>query len=215
MHTITQQELSNKPPEFIEFLEGLGWLVNPVTHPGFAGKVRQIRSNEESGRPVGISAQIPLRPFPYFADAIYEIAFVVPQLKPSGSDSSASLRSVESSDSGQGDSASLYEQQQSSLHHPAGSTPLGETPHSSSHLYPSQISLPLFQKELQGSGVCESTAQAETEKSATLPIGVGPKKVRLNLCVVVTDTSLLQPLSSSSKWQNSIQYTPLWSNHMI
>jgi hypothetical protein len=97
-------------------------------------------------------------------------------LKPSGSDSAASLRSAESSDSGQGDSASLYEQQQSSsLHHPASA---GETPHSSSHLYPSQISLPLFQKELQGSGVCESTAQAETDKSATLPIGLGPKKVR-------------------------------------
>ena len=184
--TIPQQELSNKPPEFIEFLEGLGWIVNPVTHPGFAGKVRGVRSNEEPGRPVGISAQIPLRPFPYFADAIYEIAFVVPQLKPSGSDSAASLRSAESSDSGQGDSASLYEQQQSSLHHPPGNVPVGETPHSSSssssHLYPSQISLPLFQKELQGSGVCESTAQAETEKSATLPIGVGPKKVHRYYC---------------------------------
>ena len=153
--------------------------MNPVTHPGFAGKVRQVRSNEEPGRPVGISAQIPLRPFPYFADAIYEIAFVVPQLKPSGSDSAASLRSAESSDSGQGDSASLYEQQQpSSLHHPpAACSNVGETPHSSSHLYPSQVSLPLFQKELQGSGVCESTAQAETEKSATLPISIGPKKV--------------------------------------
>lgn len=167
-------------------MEGLGWIVNPVNHPGFAGKVRQVRSNEEPGRPVGISAQIPLRPFPYFADAIYEIAFVVPQLKPSGSDSAASLRSAESSDSGQGDSASLYEhqqQQQSSLYHPSSSNaPLGETPHSyssSSHLYPSQISLPLFQKELQGSGVCESLAQAETEKSATLPIGVGPKKVHI------------------------------------
>ena len=173
--------MSNKPPEFVEFLEGLGWIVNPVTHPGFAGKVRQVRSNEEPGRPVGISAQVPLRPFPYFADTIYEIAFVVPQLKPSGSDSAASLRSAESSDSGQGDSASLYEQQQQSLslHHPPAGGNIGETPHSSSHLYPSQISLPLFQKELQGSGVCESTAQAETEKSATLPIGVGPKKVVL------------------------------------
>ena len=176
-HTLTQQDLSNKPPEFIEFLEALGWIVNPITHPGFAGKVRQVRSNEEPGRPVGINAQIPLRPFPYFADAIYEIAFVVPQLKPSGSDSSASLRSAESSDSGQGDSASLYEQQQS-LHHSTTNAPIGETPHSSSHLYPSQISLPLFQKELQGSGVCDSTAQAETEKSATLPGGLGHKKVQ-------------------------------------
>lgn len=149
--------------------------MNPVTHPGFAGKIRQVRSNEEPGRPIGISAQIPLRPFPYFADAIYEIAFVVPQLKPSGSDSAASLRSAESSDSGQGDSASLFEQQQQPLHHTNAT--VGEPPHSS-HLYPSQVSLPLFQKELQGSGVCESTAQAETEKSASLPSGVGPKKVR-------------------------------------
>ena len=106
-HTHPQQDLSNKPPEFIEFLEGLGWIVNPVTHPGFAGKVRQVRSSgEDPGRPVGVSAQIPFRPFPYFADAMNEIAFVVPQLKPSCSNSAASLRSVESSDSGQ-DSSSL------------------------------------------------------------------------------------------------------------
>ena len=136
--------MSNKPPQFIEFLEGLGWIVNPVTHPGFAGKVRQVRNNEESSRPIGISAQIPLRPFPYFADAIYEMAFVVPQLKLSGSDSATSLRSAESSDSGQGDSASLCEHQQS-LHHL--NVPLGETPLSLP--YHSQISLPLFQKELQ------------------------------------------------------------------
>lgn len=172
----TQQDLSNKPPEFIEFLEGLGWIVNPITHPGFAGKVRQVRnsssssSGEEQGRPVGVSAQIPFQPFPYFADAINEIAFVVPQLKPSCSDSAASLRSVESSDSGQGDSSSLSDQ-----HHP--NPPLGESAHQS---YPSQMSLPMFQREPQGSGVCESTAQAETtEKSATLPGigGAGSRKV--------------------------------------
>lgn len=163
--------MSNKPPEFIEFLEGLGWIVNPVTHPGFAGKVRQVRSNEEPSRPVGISAQIPLRPFPYFADAMYEIAFVVPSLKPSCSDSAASLRSAESSDSGQGDSASLSEQQP--LHH--ANAVLGEVPHS-------QSSLPLFQREPQGSGVSESTVQAESERFATSSgTGLGPKKV----CVCV------------------------------
>ena len=139
-----------------------------MTHPGFAGKVRQVRSSseEESGRPVGVSAQIPFRPFPYFADAMNEIAFVVPQLKPSCSNSAASLRSVESSDSGQ-DSASLSEG------HHAPNAPLGENPY---HLS-SQVSLPLFQRELQGSGVCESNAQAEQEKSATLPGILGPRKV--------------------------------------
>lgn len=161
------QDLTNKPPEFIEFLEGLGWIVNPVNHPGFAGKVRQIRSIssaiEEPGRPVGISAQIPFQPFPYFADTVNEIAFVVPQLKPSCSDSAASLRSVESSDSGQGDATSLSE------HPPHPNLPLSEAQPS----YPSQISLPLFQREPQGSGVSESTAQAETEKCATLPTGGG------------------------------------------
>ena len=173
------QDLTNKPPEFIEFLEGLGWIVNPVNHPGFAGKVRQIRSSsssvsEDPGHPVGISAQIPFRPFPYFADTVNEIAFVVPQLKPSCSDSAASLRSVESSDSGQGDATSLSE-------HPPHPNPLlGEALPS----YSSQISLPLFQREPQGSGVSESTAQAETEKFATLPggggmgMGIGPRKVR-------------------------------------
>ena len=62
---------------------------------------------EDSARPVGISAQIPLRPFPYYADAMTELAFVLPTLRPSAGDSSASLRSVESSDSGQDVSFSL------------------------------------------------------------------------------------------------------------
>ncbi len=50
---------------------------------------------------MGISAQIPQRPFPYFTDCINELAFVVPRLRTTAGDSSASLRSVESSDSGQ------------------------------------------------------------------------------------------------------------------
>lgn len=78
----------------------MGWIVNPKTHPGFTGKLRPSKT-EDSGRPVGISAQIPQRPFPYYTDAITELAFVMPTLRPSAGDSSASLRSVESSDSGQ------------------------------------------------------------------------------------------------------------------
>ena len=142
-----------------------------MNHPGFAGKIRPARTSDETGRPVGVHAQIPFRPFPYFADATYEIAFVVPQLKPSCSDSAASLRSVESSDSGQGDSSSLSD-------HHQGNASLGETPQN----FPSQMSLPAFQREAQGSGVCESTAQAETEKSATLP-GMGSGGLRKVLCM--------------------------------
>lgn len=99
-----QSSLSNKPPEFLEFLHGLGWIVSPRTHPGFTGKVRPSKT-EDSARPVGLSAQIPARPFPYYTDAMTELAFVVPTLRPSAGDSSASLRSVESSDSGQDMSA--------------------------------------------------------------------------------------------------------------
>lgn len=92
--------MNNKPPEFLEFLRGLGWIVNPKTHPGFSGRLRPTKT-EDSARPVGISAQIPPRPFPYYTDGMTELAFVVPTLRPSAGDSSASLRSVESSDSSQ------------------------------------------------------------------------------------------------------------------
>ena len=105
MFSPLQSSLSNKPPEFLEFLHGLGWIVNPRTHPGFAGRLRPSKT-EDAARPVGVSAQIPSRPFPYYADAITELAFVVPTLRPSAGDSSASLRSVESSDSNQDVSAS-------------------------------------------------------------------------------------------------------------
>lgn len=81
-------------------MHGLGWVVNPRTHPGFAGKLRPYKT-EDSGRPVGLSAQIPSRPFPYYTDAITELAFIMPTLRPSAGDSAASLRSVESSDSSQ------------------------------------------------------------------------------------------------------------------
>ena len=98
--SLLQTSVSGRPPEFAEFLQGLGWLVDPLSHAGFAGKIRPCRS-DESGHPVSISAQILARPFHYYADSMVEVAFVLPTLKPSSSDSSASLRSVESSDSGQ------------------------------------------------------------------------------------------------------------------
>ena len=102
-----QSSLINKPGEFLEFLNSLGWLVDPATHPGFAGKIHppkegsSVSSSTSAARPVGISAMIPQRPFPYFTDSVNELAFVVPTLRQAAGDSSASLRSVESSDSGQ------------------------------------------------------------------------------------------------------------------
>ena len=93
---------------FNEFLNGLGWLVEPLSHSGFAGKIRASKA-DDSGRPVGIMAQIPTRPFHYYADAMRECAFVIPVFSACNSDSASSLRSGESSDSGQ-DAASIVTQ---------------------------------------------------------------------------------------------------------
>ena len=82
----------------MEFLHGLGWIVDPVKHPGFLGKLRP--ETEEGSRNIGLSIQIPYRSFPYYADAVNEIAFIQPILRQSASDSTSSIRSVESSDSG-------------------------------------------------------------------------------------------------------------------
>ena len=131
----------DKPPEFKEFLHGLGWIVDPVSHPGFAGRIRQAKT-DDAVRPIGVSAQIPFRPFPYYADVISEVAFVMPTLKPSSSDSATSVRSTGSSDSGQ-DSGPLPQQQ-------------GELP-------PVSMSS-LLHRDPQGSGVSESTAQAESSR---------------------------------------------------
>ena len=104
------------------------------------------------GRPVHLSAQIPLKPFPYYADAMNEVAFVLPVLKPSASDSSSSVRSLESSDSGQESPA-------------VASDPLPPPP----------ISIPTWSSP-SGSGVQESSVYAgvgEQEKqTAHSKIGV-------------------------------------------
>jgi hypothetical protein len=110
-----QSPASGRPPEFTEFVQGLGWMVDPLGHAGFAGKMRPERS-DESSHLHQFAAQIPRLPFPYFADSMTEMAFVQPVLQSSVSHSSASLRSVESSDSGQ-DTASYVSK--SSLPPPA------------------------------------------------------------------------------------------------
>ena len=138
------QTLSGKPQEFIKFLGSLGWEVDPVKHPGFSGRIHSSTAGE--GRPVHLSAQIPLRPFPYYADAMHEVAFVLPVLKPSASDSSSSVRSLESSDSGQ------------------------ESPAVASEPVLPPISIPTWSSP-SGSGVQESSVYAgvvEQEKQSTL-----------------------------------------------
>ena len=164
-----QHSLSNKPAEFIEFLHGLGWIVDPVNHPGFPGKIRASKS-EDANRPVGIDAQIPLRPFPYFADAMTEVAFIIPTLKPSASDSSTSLRSAESSDSGGQDVTSSVTTQV------PGGVGEGVSPPTS---LPAQL-----MREPQGSGVSESSIQAgEIDRHVTaIPRG----KSRLEVVNVET-----------------------------
>ena len=156
-----QQSLNNKPAEFIEFLHGLGWIVDPLSHPGFAGKIRQSRSNDELNRPISLSAQIPLRPFPYYSNVMIEVAFVMPTLKPSSSDSAASLRSAESSDSGQ-ELASLPGQTQLTFQQQAG-----ESQQQPAAPLPSHPSMIL--KEPQGSGVSESSVQAESGQHPAPP----------------------------------------------
>ena len=132
------QKLIDKSSEYIEFLHGLGWIVDPVSHPGFSGRIRETKSSDQS-RPIGLSAQIPLRPFPYYADAICEVAFIMPTLKTSTpSDSALSVQSTESSDSGQ------------------------ETTSLSSHPCDSVTSIqPPPMKDAQGCGVSESVVTAE------------------------------------------------------
>ena len=80
--------------------------MDPVGHAGFSGKIRQEKS-EEPGRLLQFGAQLSQQSsFLYYSDSVTEMAFVQPVLSPSASHSSASLRSVESSDSGQ-DAVSL------------------------------------------------------------------------------------------------------------
>ena len=96
------QSLSDKNEDFKQFLNGLGWVVDPASHFGFKGKLHPI-SDHGSGdpKPLYIDAQIPFKPFVYFANLNTEVAFVLPTLKQSKSlSSSSSLRSVESSDVG-------------------------------------------------------------------------------------------------------------------
>lgn len=158
--------------------------MNPKTHPGFAGKLRPSKT-EDSARPVGVSAQIPHRPFPYYTDAMTELAFVVPTLRPSAGDSSASLRSVESSDSSQDVSTSFSLQSQASAQpqpSPALTTqmsqpvhlslssqtpqntnsgqnsPSGSTKNNSMYINIDALHNP---KDSVGSGVSESVATAE------------------------------------------------------
>lgn len=96
----SQSQSTNRPHEFTEFVQGLGWTVDPLGHAGFSGKIRPGRP-DETGHMLSFGAQIASHPFPYYADSVMEMAFVQPALRPSSSHSSASLRSVESSDSGQ------------------------------------------------------------------------------------------------------------------
>lgn len=166
------QSSGSKPVEFLEFLCGLGWIVNPKTHPGFAGKLRPSKT-EDSARPVGLSTQIPSHPFPYYADAMTELAFVTPTLCHSAGDSSASLRSVESSDSNQDVSVSSIAQVAATATVPQpilltqASQPLPSPgassvhDHSSKHdsVYMNIDSFPA--KPSVGSGVSESSAIAE------------------------------------------------------
>ena len=123
-------------------------MVDPLHHPGFLGKIRPKKSDDVS-KAVGIAAQIPVCPFPYYADAMTEVAFVTPTLRPSSSDSSTSLRSGESSDSASDITASLPTLPT------VGPVPPGQADPLTS--LPSHIAL----KEPQGSGVSESNVQAE------------------------------------------------------
>ena len=130
------QAVGTRAPEFSEFLQGLGWSVDHLSHTGFSGKIRAERS-DETGHLLQFAAQIPQHtPFHYYADSMTEMAFVQPILRPSASHSSASLRSVESSDSGQ-DAVSLLSK--SSLPPP----PAGATASEREQLC-SQTSLPFL-----------------------------------------------------------------------
>lgn len=122
-------------------------MVDPLNHPGFLGKIRPKRF-DDSGKAVGVAAQIPVHPFPYYADAVTEVAFITPTLSPSSSNSTASLRSGESSDSAPDIAAAsvptLTAHQGAAADHPPAAPP----PH-------------FALKEPQGSGVSESHVHAE------------------------------------------------------
>ncbi len=126
-------------------------MVDPLSHPGFLGKIRPRKADDAVGQAVGIQAEKPLRPFPYFSDAMTEVAFITPVMKPSGSDSAASLRSGGSSDSAQDLTSSVHLLQ-------GDHTPSLPSHHSMQTL-----------REPQGSGVCESMVQADCDKYTTLP----------------------------------------------
>lgn len=129
--------------------------MDPVQHPGFSGRLHPATPGE--GQPVTITAQIPLRPFPYYADAMTEVAFVLPVLKPSTSDSTTSVRSFESSDSGQ-ESASLAS---------AGGD-IQLLPPPPPHSFPAPISVPTW-SAVSGSGVQESSVYAGTSDQDKQP----------------------------------------------
>ena len=109
--------------------------MDPVKHPGFAGRLRP--DIEDPSRHMGVHLQIPLRPFPYYADAITETAFILPVQRPSNSDSTSSVRSMDSSDSGQDFQSDIL-------------------PSS----FPAPQSVPTW-SSVSGSGVQESTVHAE------------------------------------------------------
>ena len=142
--SFSQRNLHSKPQEYMEFLHGLGWIVDPVKHPGFSGRLRP--ESEEGSQSIGLSAQIPYRPFPYHTDAINEMAFIQPILRQSTSNSASSVRSIESSDSGPEVGSIVSE----SIPCP------GSTYHA-----PPMCTAPA----LTGSGVQESSAQADGERS--------------------------------------------------
>lgn len=132
----------------MEFLHGLGWVVDPVKHPGFSGKLRP-EQDEGFRSSIGLSVQIPYSSFPYYADAISEIAFIQPALRQSTSNSTSSIRSVESSDSGP--------------ETVSGGSELIPGP-SSTHQLP--LSVPSWSiGPPTGSGVQESSAQADIDHS--------------------------------------------------
>ena len=123
----------------------MGWIVDPVKHPGFSGKLRP-ESEEGGSHSIGTSAQIPYRPFPYYADAINEMAFIHPVCRQSSSNSASSIRSVESSDSGPEVG-------------PVVSEPL--PPSQGSYQVPQLLPLRIAPS---GSGVQESCVQADGER---------------------------------------------------
>ncbi len=108
---------------------------------------------DEGSRNIGASAQIPYRPFPYYADAINEVAFIQPILKQSSSNSTSSVKSVESSDSGQ--ESLMSDSVPSNTFHIPQSVPMRST-------------VPT------GSGVQESLVQADGDRTSKGNKGFNP-----------------------------------------